>query len=160
MKTIRWILFTTLYLTLIAIAATAQTVGPLVAEGGRGKAKGEFTVTNNGVTPLITTVEAVSFRLTAEGRSVYGPLDATKVTVKLLEASAKIGARQNHVFAYEVQCLQTPCTVALLPRMVTGPRTAEGLQLGIIIPHSVYLCDKAKGCRASVRKLAGIPDGK
>lgn len=143
-----------------AIAASAQTVGPLIAEGGRGKAKGEFTVTNNGVTPLITTVEAVSFRLTAEGKSVYGPLDATKVTVKLAESSAKIGARQNHVFAYEVQCFQTPCTVALLPRMVTGVRTAEGLQLGIIIPHSVYLCDKAKGCRASVRKAAGIPDGK
>jgi hypothetical protein len=139
--------------------AFGQTVSPIIAEGGKGKARGEFVVTNNGVVPMVTTVEASLFRLTPEGKSVYVPLDGT-VQVKLAETSAKVGPRQTHAFSYEVQCFQTPCLVAFLPRMVTGLHTSEGIQVGIIIPHSVYLCDKAKGCRAQARKLAGIPDGK
>src|SRR6266404_3219181 len=123
----RIFLFVILELLGFAIAASAQQISPLIAEGGKGRARGEFTVTNNGVQPLITTVEAHLFKLTPEGASVYLPLDTT-VNVKLMETSAKVGARQNHVFAYEVQCFSdSPCLVAFLPRMTTGARTTEGL---------------------------------
>jgi hypothetical protein len=141
----------------------SQTVGPLVAEGGKGRARGEFTVTNNGVIPMITTVRVMQFKLTPEGKSIFLPLDNT-ISVKLGESSAKVGARQEHSFSYEILCLRTePCLVAFLPRMVTSVHTTEGIQVGLIIPHSVYLCadqEKAKGCRARVRKAAGIPEGK
>jgi hypothetical protein len=158
MRRILWLLI--LELLGFVILASAQTVGPLVAEGGKGKAKGEFVVTNNGVVPMVTTVEAVQFRLTPDGKSVFSPIDSSKESVKVLESSFKVGPRQTHTVAYEVQCFVVPCTVAFLPRMVTGVRTTEGLQLGIIIPHSVYLCEKAKGCRASIRRSSGIPEGK
>lgn len=143
------------------LMASAQQVGPLVAEGGKGRAKGEFTVSNLGVTPLITTVEAVTFRLTPEGKSVYIALEPTSV-VKLTDTSAKIGPRQQHVFAYEVQCNSPqPCLIALLPRMVQAVHVTEGIQLGLIIPHSIYLCtDRAKDCRKRVRQAAGIPDAR
>lgn len=159
MKRIIWLVI--LELLGFAIAASAQQVGPLIAEGGKGKAKGEFVVTNNSVVPMFTTVEAHSFVLTPEGKAVFLPLDRN-VIVKLAETSAKVGPRQTHTFAYEIQCLSDkPCLVAMLPRMVTGARTSEGLQIGIIIPHSIYLCpDKGKGCRARVRLAAGIPAGK
>lgn len=159
MRRLLWL--TVLELMGFGLASSAQQVGPLVAEGGKGRARGEFTVTNLNVQPLVTTVEAVSFTLTPEGKSVFLPLDPQAI-VKLTEASAKIGAKQTHTFAYEVECRSSqPCLIALLPRMVTGVRTAEGLQLGIIVPHSIYLCgDKAKGCRARVRVAAGIPAGR
>jgi len=144
-----------------AVAASAQTVGPLLAEGGKGRARGEFVVTNNGVQPMVTTVQAMTFKLSPQGESIFLPLDTNNVVVKLLETSAKIGAKQNHVFAYEVQCMsQQPCLVAMLPRMVTGLHTSEGLQIGIIVPHSIYLCaDRAKDCRKRVRLAAGVPAG-
>lgn len=144
-------------LSLIGIAAHAQTVGPFVFEGGKGRARGEFSIRNDNVTPLVATVEAVSFRLTPEGKSVFLPLDP-KATVKLYETAAKIGARQQHTFAFEVDCQSDqPCLVALLPRMVQGVRVQDGLQLGLIIPVSIYLCpDKAKACRARARTAAGI----
>ena len=161
MKKIFW--FAVLDLLLLAVTASAQTVTPIIAEGGKGKAKGEFIVTNNGVQPMVVTVQAMTFRLTPEGKAIYLPLESG-VAVKLTETSAKVGARQNHVFAYEVQCFgEQPCLFAFLPRMVTGLHTTEGIQLGLIIPHSVYLCpsqEKAKGCRARVRLAAGIPEGK
>ncbi len=161
MRKIFW--FVVLDLLLFAAAASAQTVSPIIAEGGKGKAKGGFTVTNNGVVPMVVTVQAMTFHLMPEGKAIYLPLESD-VAVKLTETSAKIGARQNHVFAYEVQCLsQQPCLIAFLPRMVTGLHTTEGIQLGLIIPHSVYLCpsqEKAKGCRTRVRIAAGIPEGK
>jgi len=157
----RIFLFVILELLGFAIAASAQQISPLIAEGGKGKARGEFTVTNNGVQPMITTVEAQSFMLTAEGKSVFLPLDQN-VYVKIDQSSFKVGPRQTHIVSYEVQCLkEQPCLVALLPRMVTGIHTAEGIQIGIVIPHSVYLCtDRAKGCRAKARLAAGIPAGK
>src|SRR5260370_2501320 len=161
MKKIFW--FAVLDLLLFAVTASAQTVSPIIAEGGKGKAKGEFTVTNNGVQAMVVTVQAMTFRLTPEAKAIYLPLDAG-VAVKLTETSAKVGARQNHVFAYEVQCFsEQPCLIAFLPRMVTGLHTTEGIQLGLIIPHSVYLCpslEKAKGGRHRVRLAAGIPEGK
>ena len=147
----------------LSAVAFGQTVSPIIAEGGKGKAKGEFLVTNNGVVPMVVTVQMMTFHLTQDGKAIYLPLESD-VAVRLTETSAKVGARQTHTFAYEVQCLsQQPCLIAFLPRMVLGLHTTEGIQLGLIIPHSVYLCpsqEKAKGCRARVRLAAGIPEGK
>jgi hypothetical protein len=159
MKRLIWLVV--LELIGFGLAASAQTVGPLVAEGGKGRARGEFTVRNDGVLPMATTVEAHSFRLTPAGGAIFLPLDTNNVQVKLNETSVKVGPRQSHTFTYEVQCLsQSPCLVAMLPRMITGLHTTEGMQIGIIIPHAIYLCpDKAKGCRSRVRAAAGIPAG-
>ena len=161
MKKIFW--FVVIDLLLFAATASAQTVSPIIAEGGRGKAHGEFTVKNDGVVPMVVTIQAVGFRLTSEGKSVYVPLESTSVA-KLSETSAKIGARQTRSFGYEVQCLgDKPCLIAFLPRMVTGLHTKEGMQVGIIVPHYAYICpnqEKAKGCRERVRLAAGIPEGK
>jgi hypothetical protein len=160
MKILKWFVFTILYLSALAYAVSAQTVGPLVAEGGKGKAHGEFTVTNNGVQPLVATVTAMTFKLASDGKAIYLPLEATSV-VKITDTSAKVGARQSHSFGYEVQCMSDkPCLIAFLPRMVTGLHTTEGIQIGLVIPSVVYLCpDKGKGCRQRVRLAAGIPVG-
>src|SRR5260370_317449 len=82
MKKIFW--FAVLDLLLFAVTASAQTVSPIIAEGGKGKAKGEFTVTNNGVVSMVVTVQAMTFRLTPEAKAIYLPLDAG-VAVKLTE---------------------------------------------------------------------------
>lgn len=159
MKILKWIFVAILYLGLVTCAAVGQTVSPLVAEGGKGKAKGEFTVTNNSVQPLIVSITAMSFKLKADGSSLYYPLENT-VGLKMGETSSRIGARQSRTFSYEIQCFsEQPCLVAFLPRMVALQHTAAGVQVGVVIPHSVYLCpgqEKAKGCRERVRKAAGL----
>jgi hypothetical protein len=157
MKFLKWFLFVLLYLGLVAYAATAQSVSPLVAEGGRGKAHGEFTVRNDGVQPLVVTIQYMSFKLTPEGKTIFYQLENT-VGIQMNETSAKVGARQSHTFGYLIEChSDKPCLVAFLPRMVALQHTSAGMQVGVIIPHSVYLCaDKAKDCRARVRKAAGI----
>jgi hypothetical protein len=154
---LKWFLFGLLYLGLVVYAASAQSVSPLVAEGGKGKARGEFTVTNNGVQPLIVTVQPMSFKLRPGGTSLYYFLENT-VGLKMNETSARIGAKQTHTFGYVIEChSEQPCLVAFLPRMVALQKTTTGFQVGVVIPHSVYLCpDKAKDCRARVRKAAGI----
>jgi len=161
MRKILW--FAVLYLLLFTAVASSQSVTPIIAEGGRGKAHGEFTVRNDGVVPMVVTVQVVTFRLTPEGKSIYLPLEPNSV-VKLSETSAKVGARQTHAFGYFLECQGTnPCLIAFLPRMVTGLHTKEGMQVGIIVPHYAYICpsqEKAKGCRARVRLAAGIPEGK
>lgn len=148
------------FLLALAGGAHAQTVGPLVFQGGKGRARGEFSVRNDGVTPLIVTVEAVSFKLSPEGKSIFLPLDSHAV-VKLTETAARVGARQVHAFAFEVDCQAEQCAVAILPRMVQAVHVSEGIQLGLIVPVSVYACSTgAKDCRKRQRIAAGIPDGK
>jgi hypothetical protein len=161
MKILKWVVFVLLVLFFLAWAVSAQSVSPLVAEGGKGKAKGEFVVTNNSVQPLVVTIQALSFKLTNDGHTVYLPLDVKSVAL-LSETSARVGAKQTHSFGYRVECLSTePCLICFLPRMVSVQHVTSGMQLGIIIPHSVYLCpDSAKHCRDRVRRAAGIPDGK
>lgn len=153
----RKILF--LLLLIIPGAVHCQTLSPVIGEGGHGKINGQFTVTNNGIKPIVVTVEPVSFGLKASGSVVARVLDSN-TEVKLGETSAKIGAQQAHTFDYSVRCNSSePCTTALLASTVAG-RTTEGLQMRIVLTHVLYICPTggSKGCRARVRKAAGISE--
>lgn len=119
----------------------AQTISPVVVEaGGKKSYTGNFTVQNDGVTPLVAVVEVKGLGLT--------PLPPT-VHVELSQMSARLGAHQQYNFWYRISCDQKPCVVTFNVQL-TGPHTASGLAVAIHIPSTVYFCQKAKGCRASV----------
>jgi hypothetical protein len=157
MKTLRWIIFAILYLAVLAYAASAQTISPVVVEGGGSKAQGSFTVTNNGLLPAAVTVEAHTLDLRTNTALPLAPT----THVELSQTSARLGAKQNFTFNYIIKCDAMPCVVQFQAGMMTamhaGPGVGQGLAVRIVLPHVVYLCqEKGKGCRDRVRKAAGI----
>jgi hypothetical protein len=139
---------------IFAETASAQTMSPLVSECGH-HCTGQFTVTNNGLQAMAIVVEALSFKIDpATGRSVFRPLDSG-VQFRLSETSARVGAKSPHIFFYDLTCNSAPCPVAFVASMITG-HTTEGLAIRTNLWTSVYACEKAKGCRDSVRKASGL----
>ena len=133
--------------------ASAQTVSPIIVECGK-KCRGEFSITNNGLTPLAVSVEARSFSLDTMGHATNRPLDSS-VDLRLEEGSARISPKGTHTFGYQLKCSVPPCSVALLSSMVLG-HTAEGILVRVQLAHTVYACEKQKDCRKRVRAAAGI----
>jgi hypothetical protein len=133
--------------------AVGQTVSPVIVECGK-KCRGEFSITNNGLTPLAVSVEARSFSLDALGHATNRPLDPG-VDLKLEEGSARISPKGTHTFGYQLKCSVRPCSVALVSSMVVG-HTAEGILVRVQLAHTVYACEKQKDCRKQVRTAAGV----
>jgi hypothetical protein len=139
------------------VAASAQTISPLIGEGGKGRIRGQFTIDNPALQPLVASVEARSVSFTKEGGVVSHALDSG-VEVQLAETSAKIGAKQRHSFDYTVKC-ERLCAVVFQSSSYAG-RTKEGMLVRVVLLHFVYLCpDGAKGCREKVRRSFGIAPG-
>jgi hypothetical protein len=138
---------------LFGITVSAQTVSPMIVECSN-KCNGEFSITNNGLTPLAVMIEARSFGLDILGRATNRPLDAA-VDLKLEEGSARISPKGTHTFGYQLKCATPTCSVVLLSSMVLG-HTAEGILVRIQLAHTIYTCDKQKNCRKKVRAAAGV----
>ena len=142
-----------LQMLFFSLGVSAQTVSPLIVECGK-KCRGEFSITNNGLTPLAVTVEARSFSLDAVGRATNRPLDPT-VDLKLEEGSARIAPKGVHTFTYQLNCATPSCSVVLLSSMAVG-HTAEGILVRVQLAHTIYACEKQKNCRKKVRAAAGV----
>src|ERR1700720_1647974 len=138
---------------LFGLTVSAQTVSPIIVECGK-KCRSEFSITNNGLTPLAVTVEARSFSLDTLGHATNRPLDPT-VALKLEEGSARIAPKGTHTFGYQLKCSVPFCSVALLSSMVVG-RTPQGILVRVQLAHTIYACEKQKGCRKKVRAAAGV----
>lgn len=135
-----------------AACAVAQTISPVVAEYGK-RANGSFTMKNNGLQAQVVTVEARSFSVGANTPTIRS-LDAG-VHVDLSEMSARVQPGQDHEFAYRITCDAYPCTVMFLVGITNG-KTADGtLAVRLVLSHAVYLCQRAKGCRADLLRAAG-----
>jgi hypothetical protein len=132
---------------------SAQTVSPIIVECSK-KCRGEFSITNNGLTPLAVTLEARSFSLDTLGHATNRALDSG-VDLRLEEGSARISPKGTHTFAYQLKCAVPPCSVALLSSMVVG-HTPEGILVRVQLAHTIYACEKQKDCRKQVRAAAGV----
>ena len=150
---IKWKIVALVYFFLIiASGIFAQTVAPLVSEYGK-KASGSFKIQNNTLQPVAVTVEAYSFSLDKDGQH-FRKLDDT-VHVTLSQSSARLSPMEIHEFNYKVTCAAMPCMVSFQTGMVVG-HTTDGLQVRLILPHAVYLCEKQKNCRQDVLTDAGL----
>lgn len=133
---------------ILAAPLLGQTITPVISEYGKGKANGQFTVRNDSLKPQSVTVEPLSFSVDTGGQAHFRPLDTT-THVQLAGMSASVGAGQQHAFSYSIRCDVLPCSVAFLAS-VSGPHLPNGLALRLVLSHVVYVCEKQKGCRASV----------
>jgi hypothetical protein len=139
---------------ILAPALFAQTISPVVTETKGPRVRGEFSVTNNQLIPMAVQVQPYSMTSNANGKPSYRTLDPG-VDIKLDSNSARLGPRQTYIFGFEIKCATLPCVVDF-DATLTGLHTKDGLAIAIHVPSVYYVCEKAKDCRANVRKGWGI----
>lgn len=126
--------------TLIAVAG-AQTVRPLINELGN-PAKGRVEYVNDSLFPLNVVLEAKSFTVSETGEISYRPLDPS-VHLKLSATSFRIQPQQTYYVFYEANAPQSPSWFVIYAAFSGFPfRTAQGMNVRLELPHTVYLLPK------------------
>ena len=119
----------------------AQTVSPPIAEY-QERARSSFQLINSTIFPLNAVLEVHGFTVTEQGEVQEAPLDTAKVRVKLSAMSFRIPPRQTYTVFYEATADSTPAWFSIVSAM-TGAKTDNGLNVRILLPHVVYLNQKA-----------------
>ena len=136
-------------LTLSAIA-TAQTVRPVINELGN-PAKGRVEYVNDADTPLNVVLEAKSFTVSETGEVQYRPLDPN-IHLKLSATSFRIQPKQSYYVFYEASSTPNPNWFVIYASFSGFAfRTAQGMNVRLQLPHTVYLLPKDKPEKADVR---------
>ncbi|MDQ1390198.1 MAG: hypothetical protein QOF56_3652 [Acidobacteriaceae bacterium] len=122
-------------------ALAAQTVRPVINELGN-PAKGRVEYVNDSLTPLNVVLEAKSFTVSESGEISYRPLDSN-VHLKLSATSFRIQPQQTYYVFYEASSLQSPAWFVIYAAFSGFPfRTAQGMNVRLELPHTVYLLPK------------------
>ena len=122
-------------------ALVAQTVSPPIAEY-QGRARSSFQLINSTIFPLSVVLDVHGFSVTEQGEVQEAPLDTAKVRVKLSAMSFRIPPRQTYTVFYEATADSVPAWFNIVSAM-TGAKTENGLNVRILLPHVVYLNQKA-----------------
>lgn len=129
--------------------ALAQTVRPLINELGN-PAKGRVEYVNDGLIPLNVVLEAKSFSVAERGEISYRPLDAN-VHLRLSTTSFRIQPKQTYYVFYEASCDQSPAWFVIYAAFSGFPfRTAQGMNVRLELPHTVYLLPKQSAGKSEV----------
>lgn len=128
--------------------AAAQTVSPPVAEY-QEKARSSFQLINGSIFPLTAVLEVKGFDITDRGDVVEIPLDTARLRVRLSASSFRIAPRSTYTVFYEAAGDSLPAWFQIVTAL-SGARTDTGINLRILLPHVVYLNQKAPLRRESV----------
>lgn len=131
-----------------ASTATAQTVSPPVAEY-QEKARSSFQLINGSIFPLAVVLEVKGFDITDRGDVVEAPIDTAHLKVRLSATSFRIAPRSTYTVFYEASGDSLPTWFQILAAL-SGARTNTGINVRILLPHVVYLNQKAPLRRESV----------
>jgi len=134
---------------ILAASCWAQTVRPLINELGN-PAKGRVEYVNDGLTPLNVVLEAKSFTVSETGEISYRPLDPD-IHLKLSTTSFRIQPQQTYYVFYEANSPKSPSWFVIYAAFSGFPfRTAQGMNVRLELPHTVYLLPKGTVERADV----------
>jgi hypothetical protein len=148
-KSLRLVASTLLILAISAVLR-AQTVRPLINELGN-PAKGRVEYVNDGLTPLNVVLEAKSFTVSETGEIAYRPLDSN-IHLKLSASSFRIQPQQTYYVFYEASSPQSPSWFVIYAAFSGFTfRTAQGMNVRLELPHTVYLLPKQQVERPEVR---------
>jgi hypothetical protein len=130
--------------------ARAQTVRPLINELSN-PAKGRVEYVNDGLTPLNVVLEAKSFTVSETGEISYRPLDAD-VHLKLSVTSFRIQPQQTYYVFYEASAPKSPSWFVIYASFSGFAfRTAQGMNVRLQLPHTVYLLPKDQVEKPEIR---------
>ena len=131
---------------LLAVPLAAQTVIPLIDEnvvgGPHKKATGRIEYVNNSLQTLAVTLDTQSFTVSDKGVLTYRPLDPN-IHLKLSSTSFRIPPKQKYLVFYEASADEVPAWFAVYATFAGfKERTAEGMQIHVLLPHTIYLLPK------------------
>jgi hypothetical protein len=139
-----------------AAPAAAQTVSPPIAEY-QERARSSFQLSNESIFPLNVVLEVRGFEVTEQGEVVDAPFDSARVQVKLSAMSFRIPPRGSYTVFYEARADSLPAWFNILSA-ISGARTDAGLNVRILLPHVVYLNQKAPLRRDEVTVRSFVAD--
>ena len=108
-------------------------------------------MTNSGIIPVALTFEAKVLSQ-ADGNLVLTDLDPAQIQIKLHQTSARVEPHSSRTFDYDIKCDR--CAVVLfasvtpIQKIKADPDTPT-MKVVMHFGESIYVCDKAKGCRTS-----------
>src|SRR5436190_15691341 len=138
------------YVLTMTAAGGAQTVRPLINELGN-PSKGRVEYVNDGLTPLNVVLEAKSFTVTETGDIQYRPLDPD-IHLKLSTTSFRIQPQQTYYVFYEAVSPKSPSWFVIYAAFSGFPfRTAQGMNVRLELPHTVYLLPKQSVDKSEIR---------
>ena len=126
----------------------AQTVRPLIDENvvksPGSRAKGKIEYVNDSLQELAVTLDLQSFTVSDTGEMQYRPLDLG-IHVKLSATSFRIQPKQTYLVFYEAEADAVPSWFVVYATFAGyKERTSEGLQIHLLLPHTVYLLPKGE----------------
>lgn len=134
----------------LCLSVSAQTVRPVINELSN-PAKGRVEYVNDSLTPLNVVLEAKSFSVSETGEISYRPLD-TNIHLKLSTTSFRIQPQQTYYVFYETNSEPSPAWFVIYANFSGFPfRTAEGMNVRLQLPHTVYLLPKQQVEKSEVR---------
>ena len=144
------LLMSGLFAVVLGAAANAQTVRPVISElGDPGKGRVEYV--NDGLTPLNVMLKAKSFTVSEKGEINYRPLDPN-IHLKLSATSFRIQPKQTYYVFYEASASPSPTWFVIYASFSGFAfRTAQGMNVRLQLPHTVYLLPKQRTEKADVR---------
>jgi hypothetical protein len=131
-----------------ASAAAAQTVSPPVAEY-QERARSSFQLINRSIFPLAVVLDVKGFDISEQGDVVEAPIDTARLRVKLSATSFRIPPRSTYTVFYEATSDSLPAWFQIMAAL-SGARTDNGINVRILLPHVVYLNQKAPLRRESI----------
>jgi len=139
----------------LSIPAFAQfTESPVTAECGK-KCSGVLTLVNQGTTPLTFEVEHVQTTFVKGNDHPTYSVVEDGTSVKVNPTSGRLGPHEAIEIDYSVRCKELPCQITLLSGAMSG-HTKEGLAVKMVLPFTIYSCEKQKGCRTAALTAAGF----
>jgi hypothetical protein len=124
------------FAVLSTLSLAAQTVQPVIAEY-KGHGEGRFEVTNNSLTPMVVLLEPKSFSIAPDGKGLFRPLDAA-IHVDLSTTSLKLAPKQTAYVFYKADAETLPAWFTVYATF-SAPQHSGGLDMRIMLPHTVYL---------------------
>lgn len=131
----------------LATPALAQTVDPVLVQY-QGKAEGKITLTNSTLAPLVVVVEPMSFSIDPDGRAQFRHLDSG-IHLELSTMSVTLAPRQSAYVFYKVSADRLPAWFTIYSTF-SAPKHGPGIDLRIMLPHTVYLYQKEHLNQAAV----------
>ncbi|WP_260739668.1 fimbrial biogenesis chaperone [Tunturiibacter lichenicola] len=123
----------------LGASVLAQTVQPVIVEY-KGKADGKLMLTNNTLSPMVVILEPKSFSITPEGKGQFRPLDSN-IHVQLSSMSVRLQPKQTYYVFYKATADKLPAWFTVYATF-SNPRHSDGLDVRIMLPHTVYLYQK------------------
>ena len=144
-----------LFLLLACPVLQAQTIQPLLSEY-RNEANGSLQLINDAFLPSNVVLEAKSFTVTEDGDIVYRPLDP-EIDVKFSAKSFRIQPKQTVTVNYKAKAKSLPAYFVIYAGFSgSGLRTESGLNVNILLPHTVYILPKKDAAKRELQLQAAF----